>query len=116
MSRLADNAAALRKMQGAEHLDSSYALTHLNLGFLYARMQDHVDARTQLERTVQLNRNLQAGHYILGSVYHHLSLDDKSQSAYEHFRKVKAREKRGPADLAERLMSSPSPSVPGNQP
>ena len=109
MSRLGDDAGALDEMKLAERLDSSYALTHLNLGSLYSRMQKYTEAREQLETAVQLNPNLSSAYYILGSVYHHLSLDDKSRAAFEQFQKAKAVAQDQPVDLAERLISSPSP-------
>jgi len=56
------------------------------------------DARKQLETAVQLNPNLSAAHYNLGSVYHHLSLEDKSHSAYEQFQKAKTREQQEAAE------------------
>jgi tetratricopeptide (TPR) repeat protein len=116
MSRLGDDAAALREMQLSERLDSSYALTHLHLGSLYSRMRDYVDARKQRETAVQLNPNLSVANYNLGSVYHHLSLDDKSHCAYEQFQKAKTLEQQEGADRAERLISSPSPRVAGDHP
>ena len=61
----------------------------------------------ELEKGIELNPKLASGYDLLGGVFHHLALDDKSRWAYDHFQKVKSAEQQPSPNPAECLLSSP---------
>ncbi len=109
LSRLGDNASALRQVLVAEQLNPSYALTHYNVGYLYMATGDCDSARRELEEAIRLRPNLPQAYYVLGRVYHRLGMEDKSRQALQEFQSLKVREAQEVQDPVESNLLSPAP-------
>lgn len=106
LRRLGDNEGALAELRLAEKLDSSSALTDLQLGTLYEKLQQYPKAKEQLETAIHLDPHLSSAYYHLRGVDLHLGLADESKRAYEQFKLTKTCEEGQTSDPAGAAISS----------
>ena len=99
-------------MKTAEEMNSSYALTHFELGTVYEKLGEYGEARGQLQAALKLNPGLSAPYYHLGAVYSLLGSTEESKAAYSKFNLMKEQTEQPNSDPAASAISDEDSEAP----